>query len=500
LKSELITKPEEYQVLRELESIIGRKIPYVNEIRYNTFGVKTKSGNVIGLGLSGAVSFQEQKSIEREKGLTELQNLGVYSNRTRLTPEFFNILRSPQERGLRKKQLTVLPNSIGDLRSLQTLNLAFNKIETLPESFGQLKSLQNLNLAFNKLQALPESFGQLKVLQELNLIHNQLKYLPKSFVDLESLQNLNLFHNQIIKLPKSFGKLKSLQILKLTENQLNTLPESFGQLKALQELNLTHNKLNRLPGSFWGLQHLKTLKLEENPWEGEWKEMTLRSIPALLEFCRKLDCIHIFISYAIIDYESRVYPIADLANNLTARDEIYHTFHCMQDMKRDGQIDKFMNETIPECQIVLFIATKNSLQSRDCQHELDLARAHDIKIIPILGEDLDWDEIDLIKSGLENELRLQFRNYGLIELGDKIYNYVIQFKKEKVELKEFKLKIKDVIKNYMNSTEFQAGVEKNLLQFKELFKKLSENQISPLEYYLGTTEIFSKISKIDLNF
>ena len=494
----------------------------MNEIKYDTTGVVIRGNHVTGLGLYGAISPQEQKAIEREEELALYKELGIHPNGTPMGLERFYIPKSLQEQGLRKIQLTTLPESFGSFKHLQTLSLALNKIITLPESFGQLESLQNLTIPFNNLKTLPESFGQLKALKTLHLGYNQLKELPETFVKLKSLQNLNLLHNQIrilpesfgqltslqttnfvenqlMTLPDSFGQLRALQVLNLSKNQLEELPESFGLLKVLQDLNLTHNQLKNLPLSMWRLKNLKTVWLDGNPWEGEWKEMTTRSIAPILEFCRRLDCIHIFISYAVADYERAVYPIAELANNLTTREEIYYTYHCMQDMKKDGQIDIFMNETIPECQLVLFIATKNSLQSKDCQHELALAHAHDIKVIPILGDDIEWDELGSIKPELKREFRWRFRDYELRELCNEIYNYIVQFKREKAELKELKVKIKRAINNFMESAEFKANIDENLLQFKEIFKKLSENQISPLEYYLKTVELLSQNLKTNLS-
>ncbi len=91
-------KPEQAQALEELEKLIDNSIPQVEEIEWNTFGVKTDGKNVIGLGLY-------------DQGLS------------------------------------TLPESIGNLRSLKELYLHRNQLSTLPESIGNLNSSNFSNLS-----------------------------------------------------------------------------------------------------------------------------------------------------------------------------------------------------------------------------------------------------------------------------------------------------------------------------------------------------------------
>jgi len=44
-------KPEQAEVLFELEKMIGKSIPLVGEIEWDTVGVKIEQDNIIGLGL-----------------------------------------------------------------------------------------------------------------------------------------------------------------------------------------------------------------------------------------------------------------------------------------------------------------------------------------------------------------------------------------------------------------------------------------------------------------
>ncbi|MHA1230239.1 MAG: leucine-rich repeat domain-containing protein [Candidatus Helarchaeota archaeon] len=104
--------------LQYLENLLGRRIPGVDKIEWNTFGVLIKEGKIIGLGLYN-------QAIEK------------------------------------------LPESIGNLKSLELLSLSDNLITKLPDSFSQLINLKELILKSNKLTTLPKSFANLKLLQHL---------------------------------------------------------------------------------------------------------------------------------------------------------------------------------------------------------------------------------------------------------------------------------------------------------------------------------------------
>ncbi len=103
--------PEQANVLKDLEELIGRPIPLVEKIGWaQSFGVKVEGDNVIGLWL--------------------------------------------YHRGL-----TTLPESIGNLSSLEILGVDSNQLSALPESIGNLSSLEKLGVRGNQLSTLPESIG-----------------------------------------------------------------------------------------------------------------------------------------------------------------------------------------------------------------------------------------------------------------------------------------------------------------------------------------------------
>jgi len=127
---------EQNKVMKDLQRIIKKPIPPLDNIYPTTFGVKTEGDDVVELGL---------------------YNCGIKT----------------------------LPESIGNLISLESLFLGSNQLWTLPEFIGNLKSLKELYLSNNELSTLPNSILKLKSLQYLNLEDNDIWTLPESAKILE---------------------------------------------------------------------------------------------------------------------------------------------------------------------------------------------------------------------------------------------------------------------------------------------------------------------------
>jgi len=248
-KSDL--KPEEAEILRELEEFIRKPIPRVEDIGDSTFGVKIDGDHITVLKLDGKV----------------LRRLGVKKLKT--LPESIGNLTSLSLLYLPYNNLITIPESIGNLTSLKYLNFRSNRLETIPESIGNLKFLRILLLEDNPLMSIPESIGNLSSLKELYLNRTKLTTLPESIGNLSSLEQLWSGYNRLDSIPETIGHLKSLKILYLMENNLTSIPESIGNLPSLKVLYLGRNDLTTLPESFKNLTSLKSLFL----WGNKIKEL-----------------------------------------------------------------------------------------------------------------------------------------------------------------------------------------------------------------------------------
>lgn len=222
-------------VIKDLEELLGIKIPQKDSISHYTFGYKTEGEKIVGIGLVN----EKLTSIPSSIGeMTSLRTLYLGSNR-----------------------LTSIPESVGNLTNLEELDLQNNQLTSLPNSIGNLVNLQKFNLEKNQLTSLPDSIGNLIKLQRLPLQNNQLTSLPERIGKLTNLQSLILDHNRLTSLPHSIGNLKNLKSLYISENQLTSLPESMKNLTNLNQLQATRNPLLVLPEA--AMRIIRRLKKEE---------------------------------------------------------------------------------------------------------------------------------------------------------------------------------------------------------------------------------------------
>jgi len=446
-------RPEQAQVLKDLEKLIGKKIPQVEKLtvdrnpQNNQYGLD-KYGHTFGVTIEG----------------NQIIGLALH------------------DCGLKK-----IPDSIGNLTSLRVISLRNNKLDALPNSFKNLESLEMLSLWRNNLTTIPEPITAVSSLQELMLQYNQLSTLPETIMGLSSLKYLNLGSNNLTTLPKSIGSLKSLQKLMVWENNLTHLPDTICNLGELRQLGLSNNKLKSLPNSFWMLKSLISLDLTENPWKGEWQGIENDTPQHVLEICRKKAPITIFISQ---DHnESEKSFIYDFIQSLKSNKEIQEIY--IQDV-----------QNIAKSHLILFIATPNSIINEQCKKELKYAISNDIPIIPLKATNIKWEELSKVDLGAEFNIseklgfELEFEGSIGNEFYKTLYEYIKKYKREVnlLESEEGKLDKQQlnaliIVEKLVESEEFIHGYKKNSDQFKTLARDLKAGQISIKSYLLKTGEL-----------
>jgi GR25 family glycosyltransferase involved in LPS biosynthesis len=101
------------------------------------------------------------------------------------------------------------------------------------------------------------------------------------------------------------------------------------------------------------------------------------------------NALKVFISYAEEDYDR--FKIEELADSILKTKKVELAFYYKKDMK--GDIVSWMEKTVALCQIFLFIASDSSLNSKGCAYELYNAKSHDVSIIPILGTNIEFEQL-----------------------------------------------------------------------------------------------------------
>ncbi len=340
----------------------------------------------------------------------------------------------------------------------------------------------------------PESMKVFKELKQLDLSGNAMGLLPGFFRHFKRLEELDVSLSSTNRLPDFIGELSALKNLNLYHSSLRSFPESFRNLSNLKELNLRENELESLPEWFLELKSLKTLVLDENPWKGEFKNVDKMSVSELFDFLKKKSSINVFISHAVVDFE--MYRINDTAEFLEQQKEVYQAYFCEEDLK--GNIDSFMEETIPQCQLLLYIATQKSIfESIDCSHELDHARKNNIQIIPIKGIDVDWN--DLAKVGLNRELGLEFDADNFEQYCKDLYQYIYEFKrkidlidKEQGKIDKSILDTESLFEEFLKIPEVNELYKKSFSEIEQLKEEYKQEKIFFPDYLKSLSKLLRR--------
>ena len=140
--------------------------------------------------------------------------------------------------------------------------------------------------------------------------------------------------------------------------------------------------------------------------------------------------IRVFITHAVEDYNR--YRISDIAQFLENQKGIRYVYYCEADLM--GNIDAWMEKTVPRCQLLIFLSTEKSLKSNDCSTELNLARDKGLEIIPILGIGLKWDDIK--QFDIHRELDTEYNPMKFEEFCQKLFLQIQKYTVNKPDEKK----------------------------------------------------------------
>lgn len=460
MTEEYNVKPKQAQFLKDLEKLIDKTIPQVEEINSDTFGFKVEGDNIVGLSLIKQNLKKLPYSILHLSHLT-LKSLNIFN--------YYQLLSLPE-----------------DTRNLYEGIKLYALLK--PE---QAEALKDFNILIGRPIQRADKIGYNSV---------GVKIFKSN------IEELGLGSCRITTLPESISNLESLKKLRLENNMLTTLPESIGNLTSLKEINLEGNKLTTLPESFCQLRNLNWVYLKENNWKGEWQEMARFSgylstdnISTMMKLCYKLNGIDIFISHAMIDQED--YPIIKLNNNLEKVDIIHNVHLCEEDLR--DSIQAFMDKNVPKCQLLIFVCTQNSLTSKDCLYELSLAKKFGITILPIKGNDISREDLMQVDLREHEQDFIDLNKSEGFEFNkkvfDKLQEYIMSheselklFKKEQEILDKEKSNMRKNVMDFADSNEFKEHLKENFEEFQKISQEVRNARITNFEYYWKLGQILNK--------
>ncbi len=208
---------------------------------------------------------------------------------------------------------------------------------------------------------------------------------------------------------------------------------------------------------------LEDLNLEGNPLSDSEKELVDRGLDTLRDYFKQRAAMAIFVSHAVIDYGP--YRLADMADYLESKPEVYDVFLCEQDLS--GNIDQFMDENVPISDVVFFLGTNKSVfNSPDCAHELELSEKHKVPVYPMRGTDVTWSDMNSI--GLSQDPGMDYTPQNFENVCEQLYEHIKKFYKEYPGL--FKVKKSVVEEKLAKDKKIQ---EEKVAKFKKMDEEIA---------------------------
>jgi len=201
--------------------------------------------------------------------------------------------------------------------------------------------------------------------------------------------------------------------------------------------------------------------------------------------------INVFISHAVPDFET--YKVKALADRISQMKSVNRSFYCEEDLQFN--IDEWMSQTVPLSQILVFIATENSVQSKDCAKELRLAKKNNIFIVPLKDIKLAWDKLKKLK--LSRELGFNYNPADYSKAFEDISMYINKFKadldKVYVELRKSKMVSLKKLERTLDLNEKQI---RKLIETLEMTNKIKGAWSLDKNSYISEREVKHRVKAI----
>lgn len=182
------------------------------------------------------------------------------------------------------------------------------------------------------------------------------------------------------------------------------------------------------------------------------------------------NALNVFISHS--DKDFKAFNVGDLAKNLNKLKVVENTVFYEKHMK--GNLIEWMENNVPVSQILIFIATKNSLDSKGCAYELKLAIDNNVSIIPILAKDIYFTDLQKLN---DKQYQIEKNRFTLENLDlDKRFGLKMPYLEDgNLDFDKLLSQIKEEI------NKFQLELDKVMIEFKKsdlIFTSVAEKNLA----------------------
>ncbi|MFX1293620.1 MAG: hypothetical protein ACFFD2_01990 [Promethearchaeota archaeon] len=131
--------------------------------------------------------------------------------------------------------------------------------------------------------------------------------------------------------------------------------------------------------------------------------------------------------------------------------------------------------------------------SKDCLHEINLAHENNLKIIPILKNNIDWNDNSLSHLGLNNKRFFTLEGKQINTFYNEIYDFICEYK-EKIGLFDKKRQnliikkvekiiiIRELFDKFLESKKFKNNLKEKSEKLELLIEKFKNQEINRLEF------------------
>lgn len=240
--------------------------------------------------------------------------------------------------------------------------------------------------------------------------------------------------------------------------------------------------------------------------------LSIISLIAFIKAFKKPFKVRVFISHSSKDYER--YKLKELGGKIDSAIKQSQHYKWLPDLKQDSNNETATDEValksdekdttseqlkkgdaLKDSQILLFLATDETLHSEEAKQQLAYARENELFVVPIKSESVEWGDMATLE--LNRDLGVEFKMETFEESSDEVLKFIKNFQNDLTNIRDGFAKNKITFvnfaeRNYDLSTDMIYQTTKHLVKDGELAGAWTKDK----RQFLNAKEIKKRIKKI----